>query len=192
MYEHSQKHSMQKDNRTTELNILNYIEQSSDATQRELSKQVGVSLGTINLLLKKMAKKGLIKIERLQPNSIKYFLTPAGIANKIERTYGYVVRTYREIEKLRKRIVDVIKLLSERYSGNTVVFFGQSDEMYEIIGAMIRSEAFSMQVVMCNNLDELVAGFDKENLVIVWNEEHEKILEKENIMCMNIMRTLVL
>ena len=183
---------MKKDNRTTELNILNYIEQSSDTTQRELSEQVGVSLGTINLLLKKMVKKGLIKIERLQPNSIKYFLTPSGIANKIERTYGYVVRTYREIDKLRKRIVAVTKLLSERYSSNTVVFFGQSDEMYEIIGAMIRSEAFSMQVVMCNNLDELVAGFDKENLVIVWNEEHEKILEEENIMCMNIMRILVL
>ena len=89
---------------TKEFSILSYLDQNSDATQRQLSEHVGVSLGTINILLKRMVKKGLLKIERLQPNSVKYFLTPAGIANKLERTYGYIVRTYRELALFRVRI----------------------------------------------------------------------------------------
>ena len=91
-----------------EFSILNYIDRNSDATQRELSEHIGVSLGTLNILFNRMVKKGLVKIERLQPNSVKYFLTPSGIADNIERTYGYIVRTYRELGWFRSRIITIL------------------------------------------------------------------------------------
>ena len=53
------------DKPTQELSVLSYIDQNSDATQRELSEHIGVSLGSINILVKRLAKKGLIKMVRL-------------------------------------------------------------------------------------------------------------------------------
>ena len=50
------------DHPTKELSVLSYIDQNSDATQRELSEHIGVSLGSINILVKQMVRKGLIKI----------------------------------------------------------------------------------------------------------------------------------
>ena len=41
---------------TKELSMLSYIDQNSDATQRELSEHIGVSLGTINIMVKQPEK----------------------------------------------------------------------------------------------------------------------------------------
>ena len=180
---------MKKDNRTTELNILNYIEQSSDTTQRELSEQVGVSLGTINLLLKKMVKKGLIKIERLQPNSIKYFLTPAGIANKIERTYRYVVRTYQEINRFRSRIVTVTNAIASVNHADHICFLGEGDELSELIYDLIKSSVFTITCHLYKNIEELMECTQYKNStpVIVWNRSAEELLKRHNVLCVNVM-----
>ena len=180
---------MQKDNRTTELNILNYIEQSSDTTQRELSEQVGVSLGTINLLLKKMVKKGLIKIERLQPNSIKYFLTPSGIANKIERTYGYVVRTYNEISRVRSRIITVTNAIARVNHAEHICFFGEGDDLSELIYDLIKSSVFAISCHLYENIEDLLECKQCKNstTVIVWNRSAEELLKRHNVSCVNVM-----
>lgn len=184
---------MQKETRNTELTILNYIEQNADATQRELSEHTGVSLGTINLLLKRMVKKGLVKIERLQPNSIKYFLTPNGIASKIERTYGYVVRTYNEISRLKKRIVEVSEAISSRSKIDTLVFFGNRDELFEMIEELKHSSGFQVRVELFEDMKKLMEWVSLEEAyrVVVWSGEAVLVLNYENIWSVNIMDLVV-
>lgn len=185
---------MQKETQNTELTILNYIEQNSDATQRELSEYSGVSLGTINLLLKRMVKKGLVKMERLQPNSIKYFLTPRGIANKIERTYGYVVRTYNEISRLKRRIVEVTDAISSKNEVESILFFGKRDELFEMVEELKYSGSFQMHVELFDDTEKLVKEiFEIESYsVVVWGGETEMVLNNMEIQAVNVMGLLVI
>jgi len=146
---------MKKEANSTELTVLTYIERNADATQRELSEHVGISLGMVNLLLKRMVKKGLVKVERLQPNSIKYFLTPKGIANKIERTYGYVVRTYREIILLRSQVIRAVNALSNAKGKLNVLLFGCGDELSGLIEDLVAEHAFDVPAELVMGIENL-------------------------------------
>jgi DNA-binding Lrp family transcriptional regulator len=176
--------------KTTELTILNYLHEHSDATQRELSDHVGISLGSINLLLKKMIQKGYIKIEKLQPNSIKYFLTPAGIANKLERTYHYISRTYNEIQLVRRTIVLVTDAVAKKHNLDTICFFGDQDVIYRLIKDLETMESFSTSILCYNELEKIhiekILG-----PVMVWSQEYEELIRRKDIKAVNIMKALV-
>src|SRR3989304_3446074 len=73
-----------------DLAILKEIERSAPLTQRGLAKRLGIALGLANLYLKRLARKGYIKVSTLPPNRIKYLLTPKGIAQKTRLTYEYI------------------------------------------------------------------------------------------------------
>lgn len=70
--------------------LLSEIDANSDISQRDLSNKTGVSLGSVNLLMKKMIREGLIKMEMTHANRIIYMLTPKGMAEKAEKTVRYV------------------------------------------------------------------------------------------------------
>ena len=61
-----------------EVLILEEIEKNPNTNQRDLSEKTGLSLGMVNLLLKKFIKKGFVKLERLNSRSFRYILTPEG------------------------------------------------------------------------------------------------------------------
>ena len=63
----------------TEFKVLSHLHENESTTQRHISKRTGLSLGSVNLLLKKMVRKGLVKIERLNKRTVRYILTPRGI-----------------------------------------------------------------------------------------------------------------
>jgi DNA-binding MarR family transcriptional regulator len=177
---------------TKEFSILSYLDQNSDATQRQLSEHVGVSLGTINILLKRMVKKGLLKIERLQPNSVKYFLTPAGIANKLERTYGYIVRTYRELMEYQQRIVSLVHTLQKKYPKRKISFYGPKDEIYLLVEGIINSCELEVELkAECPEHEPLINMQQKEGIVLVWRSEDEEQLSKQGYTSENLLKVLV-
>ncbi len=73
-----------------EYQVLTHLQENETTTQRKISKRTGLSLGAVNLLLKKMGRKGLIKIERLNARTVRYILTPKGIQEKSRLTYRYI------------------------------------------------------------------------------------------------------
>ena len=172
-----------------ELLVLNYIDQHAEATQRELSQHVGMSLGAINLLLKRFIKKGFVKVERLQPNSVKYFLTPAGLANKIERTYGYMVRTFTEINRLRNRVVTVANAVAQSNNADHLYFFGTQDELHELIHDLIRTDRFIVRATLCSSVAVLKKDSQQlnGNPVIIWNKDMEERLREAGIEWVNVM-----
>ena len=88
--------------------VLRKIKTKPQATQRELAKELGFSLGKLNYCLKSLRSKGLIKIEnfRKNPNKINYIyvLTPKGIAEKTKLTINFMKRKMKEYEELVKEI----------------------------------------------------------------------------------------
>ena len=90
------------------LDLLRKLESNSKYTQRELSKEMGVSLGKVNYCIKKLIEKGWVKVNnfRNNPNKISYtyLLTPKGIEEKSRLTISFLYRKMEEYELLKKEI----------------------------------------------------------------------------------------
>ncbi len=76
-----------------ELEILEKIENNGHLSQRDLSREVGIALGLVNLLLKKMVQKGWIKIKNVDTKKISYLITPEGAREKTSLLYKRVEST---------------------------------------------------------------------------------------------------
>ncbi len=103
-------------NQDIRLDLLRKLESSPQFTQRELSQEMGVSLGKINYCIKKLTEKGLIKLTNFtnNPNKISYayLLTPSGIEEKSRLTFSFLKRKTAEYEILKKEI-NALQLESE-------------------------------------------------------------------------------
>ena len=55
--------------------ILRKIEKLPQASQRDLAKELGFSLGKLNYCLKALKKKGLIKMENFKKNQKKLIIS---------------------------------------------------------------------------------------------------------------------
>jgi len=78
-----------------DLEILTAIGEGHPLTQRALAQRLGVALGLTNLYLKRLAKKGLIKVTEFprKPYArkrLRYLLTPKGLLEKSRLTYDYM------------------------------------------------------------------------------------------------------
>lgn len=94
--------------------VLRVLELQPEIPQRELAKQLGISMGKANYLISALLEKGLIKIESFHRtggklNKIAYLLTPEGIKNRMQLTRSYLARKEAEYEALKKEIEDLRK-----------------------------------------------------------------------------------
>ena len=69
-----------KDLRT--LKILEKVDNDSVPSQRDLARDLNISLGLVNSFIKRLVKKGYFKARHVPRNRIRYFLTPKGAAEK--------------------------------------------------------------------------------------------------------------
>ena len=102
--------------RDIHLDLLRKLESNPEYTQRELSREMGVSLGKVNYCMKKLTEKGLIKLTNFTHNPNKmgyaYLLTPSGIEEKSRLTFSFLKRKTAEYEILKKEI-NALQLESE-------------------------------------------------------------------------------
>ncbi len=88
--------------------ILQSLEQDSCPTQRQLSNDLGVSLGKINYCLKSLIEKGFIKVNNFRNNNNKiqysYLLTPKGVEEKAKLTLDFIRIKTQEYDTLKQEI----------------------------------------------------------------------------------------
>jgi DNA-binding MarR family transcriptional regulator len=85
------------------LKLLEAVDSREHPTQRELARDLNISLGLVNAFIKRLAKKGYFKITHIPKNRVKYLLTPKGALEKSRLTYRYIrysVGFYREIREM--------------------------------------------------------------------------------------------
>ena len=88
--------------------ILKSLGQDSHPTQRQLSNNLGVSLGKINYCLKILIEKGFIKVNNFRNNKNKiqysYLLTSKGIEEKAKLTLDFVRIKTQKYDTLKQEI----------------------------------------------------------------------------------------
>ena len=90
------------------LRVMRALEENPNTSQRELAKQLGVSLGGVNYCLKALVDIGWIKAGNFARNQDKrvyaYLLTPKGISEKAALTARFLRRKMGEYEALKAEI----------------------------------------------------------------------------------------
>ena len=84
----------------TDYNILKTIEGDSSVSQRGLSSQMQINVASVNFALKRLIKKGFIRMVGINPRRIKYFVTPEGVREKTQLAYRFFGRNlhfYKEV-----------------------------------------------------------------------------------------------
>jgi DNA-binding MarR family transcriptional regulator len=99
-----------------ELEILTAIGEGEPLTQRALAQRLGVALGLTNLYLKRLAKKGYIKIAEFprKPAArkrLRYLLTPRGIVEKTRLTYEHVAYSLNLYRRARQTLREALSHL---------------------------------------------------------------------------------
>lgn len=96
-----------------DLEILAELARDDRVTQRRLAARLGIALGLTNLYLKRLARKGYIKVTTIPPRRIRYLLTPKGVAKKTRLTYQYMeysLQLYRETRRaLRRKLLPLVR-----------------------------------------------------------------------------------
>jgi len=103
-----------------EFAVIREISNHKKPTQRHIAKQIGISLGLTNLIIKRLIKKGYIKIQEAPPRTIMYILTPKGLAEKTNKSYQFTLKTINLMKNIKERIQNIIK---EEYEKGTRQFF---------------------------------------------------------------------
>ena len=95
-------------NQELEYRLLKILETKPDLTQRQLAKELGISLGKTHYLLKSLIEVGWIKLDNFQSSNNKwgyaYLLTPKGIVEKAAITTKFLLRKQEEHSQLQREI----------------------------------------------------------------------------------------
>ena len=95
-------------NQQSKYQLLKSLEQDANLTQRQLSEELGISLGKVNYCLKNLIQKGFIKINNFKNSNHKlqysYLLTPTGIEEKTKLTIEFLKVKTAEYEALKEEV----------------------------------------------------------------------------------------
>ena len=111
-----------------ELELLQELEKNPIISQRELSHKFGIALGVINACLKRMGRRGWIRITGFNHHKIGYYLTPKGFAEKAKLTLHLVSWTVQHYSALKEIIGKKFLEMQDR-GIERIAFYGVSDEM---------------------------------------------------------------
>jgi len=148
-----------------DLRLLEELEKNPIVSQRELSHKFDIALGVTNACLKRMARKGLIRIRGFNHRKIGYYLTPKGFAEKTKLTLHLISWTVQHYSSLKNFIVE--RFLEMQNNGiERVVFYGVSDEMevayitlqgvkLKLVGIVEDEERFRPQIIFGYELEPL-------------------------------------
>ncbi len=160
----------------TKLKVLRHLQENEATTQRNISECTGLALGSVNLLLKKMIRKGLVKVERINKRNVRYILTPQGIKEKSSLSYRYIKVTYHLIQQINHNLDQLIAERENITGEDTVALCGPSDEIQEIIAQYLRQHNISFACYP--DADSISEPAGKNRLILIWGPEEEECFKK--------------
>ena len=91
-----------------EYTLLKILKDNPEMTQRQLSKELGLSLGRTNYVIRALVDKGWVKLSNFRRSDNKlgylYLITPIGIEKKSILAKNFLQRKSAQYIKLKKEI----------------------------------------------------------------------------------------
>ncbi len=110
-----------------ELDALERIQQSrKPVRQRDLARIIGLSLGMTNAILKRLAQKGLLQVQKVNNRNIQYVVSAKGMEEIAHRSYRYLKRTIKNVVDYKEAIDRLIQDVGTR-GFRRLALIGSSD-----------------------------------------------------------------
>ena len=141
----------------TQYNILQSIENGEQISQRQLSSQLGINVASINFALKKLTKRGFVKMLGVNPRRMQYILTPKGIAEKTQIAYKFFDRNFHFYKAVRKDVeykIDSIPFNDKK----RVALYGVTDLM-ELAYLVIQDKELELVAIVDDEMKIRIFGY---------------------------------
>jgi DNA-binding MarR family transcriptional regulator len=110
-----------------EIEILERISRSkSTIRQRDLARIIGLSLGMTNSILKRLTKKGLLQIKKVNNRNIQYVVSPQGMEAIGRRSYRYFRRTIKNVVAYKEAMDELLQEIKGK-GYRCLLLVGKSD-----------------------------------------------------------------
>ncbi len=160
-----------------EYTIMSEIMDNENVSQRELSRKLGVSVSTVNVLMNKMIREGLIKMTQVSQKQVFYMLTPVGMMEKAKKTVSYLKAHYRAIYQTKEKIKEILKELANDH--DVIFIFKSDDEMGEMIGIAIdefKPSDYNSKLIVLDKKKKINFK-DFDSPVLVHMNQNEEVLK---------------
>ena len=164
--------------------LLSYLHSHEMTSQRKIASGTGLSLATVNMLLKRAIRRGLVKIERLNRRNLRYMLTPSGMAVMTRFAYNYVTYSYRLINHLIAFVQELVDEVKAEPGKNKVILVGDRDYLYELLSEALGREKTPFQFFTGS---ENIPADLADPLIIVWDYQVEQALGHTPYRVINIL-----
>ncbi len=108
-----------------EFELINIIGSELANNQRDLSRHLNISLGTTNMIIRRLIDKGYIRIRPLRKRKVEYTLTPKGFSERLEQSIHSTLKTLHSIKQVKQNIRDIIR---DCYARGERMFFACGDD----------------------------------------------------------------
>ena len=133
-----------------EYDLLNEIAQDSLVTLASLAHRLGIAVGSVNWYIKRLIKRGYVKVSHLDRTRLQYDLTPEGMSVFTERAVQYArdsLATYKSYREHAKQVVSSLKA-----DGVTRVYLEGDTEVMDIL----RLTCLEAGLSICETPDEVI------------------------------------
>ena len=123
--------NLMTDIKQQEYELLNEIAQDSLVTQASLAKRLDIAVGSVNWYIKRLVKRGYVKVSHLDRTRLQYDLTPEGMSVFTERALQYAKDSLKVYRSFRQQAQSIVSELQAQ--GITQVRLQGNDEMMDIL-----------------------------------------------------------
>ena len=113
------------------LTLFNTVESRPEINQRQLARELDVSLGLTNTYFQRVLKKGWIRAKQVKPRRWLYFLTPQGALEKSRLSLSYLHRTLNSFRELKSKGDEHLRILSKK--GVRGIHLCGEDDLTEVL-----------------------------------------------------------
>ena len=113
------------------LTLFNTVERKPEINQRQLARELDVSLGLTNTYFQRVLKKGWIRAQQVKPRRWLYFLTPNGALEKSRLSLSYLHRTLNSFRELKSKGDEHLRILSKK--GVRGIHLCGEDDLTEVL-----------------------------------------------------------
>jgi DNA-binding MarR family transcriptional regulator len=136
----------------TTLRLLDNIERKGMVSQRSLAARLGIAVGLTNVYIKRLVRKGLVKMQKVPSRRYTYFLTPQGFVEKSRLTAEYLSISLAFFRRARGESVEALSAAKRRGMAR-IVLFGAS-ELAEIVTVAARESQAELVGVVAPGLND--------------------------------------
>lgn len=173
-------------------NLNKLISEKPDASQRDVSKALNLSLGMTNALLKKFSETGWVLMHKISARNIRYILTPDGMNELTRRSYHYIKRTMQSVASYKNIITHTVH--ESKKKGCTAVFLIEYSEIQFLIEYSCHAENIAFSCLSAQDFKQKAADIPTNTLVFFSETKDYDYIQQNNYpissTCVDLMQVL--